>query len=232
MADQNFFCAPESDRNASLPDKILSVVMSFFLLISVLGFVPSCTTIQSQSSFKAALQLNTFEAYRQFLLKFPESKEAPVAKDRIITLEKELAAKRTAELKRLKEWNLLRIEKIKGYGKGHVKISQEEFFADGWNPRDPFYGRLGIMGLNKSGEITEYEIGAMVVPEETQDSLADFAEGWFGYYREAQKNLNWRPILQKDESFELSFHKFCEISFKNNHLQSVTWSNEFLKTRQ
>ncbi len=233
MFDRKLFYVYKQNKAKGLPKKISRYACSWFLALLVLLALIACSTMQSQSQFKVAVQQDSIPTYKLFLEKFPESKEAPWVRTRIQKLEENFAKKRVTELRKLKEWNLLRIEMIKQYSKKNTDIiTEKEFFSDGWNPRDPFYGRLGIMGMNKAGTVTEYEIGAIVVPEDTRDSLANFAANWFDYYREAQKNLTWKAVQQKDDSFDVYSHKFCAISFKNKQLNSIEWSEEFLNTKQ
>ncbi|MCP4371738.1 MAG: hypothetical protein GY797_27010 [Deltaproteobacteria bacterium] len=128
------------------------------LLIVLLMIISSCVT--TKQKFEQVKRIDTIGSYEVFLQEHPNNKYTSWINSRIEELTKqEEREKHLAEKERkLDIENQVKISKLKDYKDGI--LTEDQFLADGWNVRDPFHSRAGIVGyqcfdLSDSNFLTE-----------------------------------------------------------------------------
>lgn len=94
--------------------------------------------------WRAAEESDTTSGYSSFLEKHPRSEFAPEARSRIERIERERTENRN------------RIGKVLKYSSSAVT---ELEFLDNWNGKDPFFSKLGIIGIQRSEAGALYTLG-------------------------------------------------------------------------
>lgn len=144
------------------------------LAIALVIAVTACTS--TESVFNAVRAKDTIAAYESFVRMYPDSLEAPAARKRLDELrqrdraEAELRANQDSE--RVKTANADKIAKLQKYVPGVT--TEASFREDGWNPYDPSFLILGVVGFLRSESETVYILGV----DGTARRVAEKMEGF------------------------------------------------------
>lgn len=181
--------------------------LSFVVAFSVLSACHS-----SRDAYAQARRIDTIESYQAFLVAYERSPEAPEARRRQSELEgmwersqARVQAKATEGIARLAHYN--------------VGTSRRDFLADGWNPHDPFAGRIGIVGAARRYDSFTYFLGttklsnAHGIDELVTNAAADANRHLERLERDDRVEA-WRPARTSTV--------YCELTFRNDILDATT----------
>ena len=199
-------------------------VLSLVLLGSVLLGCASTT-----DDFKRAQDKDTIVAYQEFVRQHPNSEYTNIAKKRIMEIQKEKEEKS----EQAKQSRLEAIAKIRKYVPG--SLTDDEFFAEGWNALDPYLEKIGILDFTEKDDSAEGMMNLTVnmgffigYDLKEEGRFADIIQSTFNFLLESRKLGNQVVSSKggfriKNEGKYIPPRKVCTLIFKNGQLDSVEW---------
>ena len=161
--------------------------------------------------------IDTISAYKRFLDKYPDNEYAAIIKARIAEISRQQEKAERLRQEAMERAHRKAMDKLTSYVPNVT--TEDQFFADGWNAKDPYIGKIGILRFIGQEKSLEVILGLVEGTSEKPNTEAGKQiQDIFAFTKDAY-SAEISSVFQPNY---LSGRSDCIFKFENRLLKSVS----------